>query len=76
MLEDSILASINVSVTVEVLNGESSIDGGKAFFSVSHCCVDGEDAAEGSNGNNIILEVTFQGVVVSTVEECENLSTN
>lgn len=76
MLEDSILASVNVSVTVEVLNSESSIDGGKAFLSVGHCIEDGEESAEGSKGNNIILEITFQGIIVSTVLECENLSTN
>lgn len=76
MLEDSILASVNVSVTVEVLNGESSVDGGKAFLSVGHCVEDGEETAEGSKGDNIVLEVTLQGIVVSAVLECENLSTN
>lgn len=76
MLEDSILASVNVSVTVEVLNSESSVDGGKAFLSVSHCIEDGEEAAVCSKGNNIVLEVTLKGIVVSAVLECENLSTN
>lgn len=76
MLEDSILASVNVSVTVEVLNSESSVDGGKAFLPVGHCVEDGEEAAEGSKGNDIVLEVTLKGIVVSAVLECENLSTN
>lgn len=63
MLENSVLASFDETVFVQILDIKCLLDNGKARLSISHLCKNIEDWTEGRFVYNTILEVTHQFII-------------